>query len=110
MMTKITINLPTNVITDDELKDFLSDDPFVLGEAINTYGIPSIAEIDEIEIEELQTCNHEVTVVIKYTWSAYYGCRDMNTCDEEEDVLKGIRENNKLIFDKYVEPVREDEI
>jgi hypothetical protein len=107
---QIIIDIPAHVNTDAKLKDFIHEIIYQLEGAIDRQGVPPVAEIDNIEIQDITIDGADVYIDLEYSWSAYYGCRDMNAADDENEMISGKRQGNQLIFDKYVEPIRDDEI
>lgn len=107
---QIIIDIQAHVNTDAKLKDFIHEIIYQLEGAIDRQGVPPVAEIDNIEIQDITIDGADVYIDLEYSWSAYYGCRDMNAADDENEMISGKRQGNKLIFDKYVEPIRDDEI
>lgn len=65
------------------------------------------ATIDEISIEEVVIHEEGVAVHYSYTYSAYYGCDDMNYSDEETGTAFGKRVGTEWVFERHVSPERQ---
>jgi hypothetical protein len=50
------------------------------------------------KVEFAESDKSEVTLHYDFSWSAYYGCRDMNDGGDEEEEATGVYEGSNLIF------------
>jgi hypothetical protein len=74
---------------DDDEAGLSSTTLFEVAHALLEQQLDDRAQIDEVTVEEV-TINPDhpnvVTLELEIRWSAYYGCRDMNAADVENEV------------------------
>lgn len=104
-MKLIELEIPSDLETEDEIKDFLEENKNDYYGAMDFSDVPDRGNVDNVEIEEIQFDEKGVTIEYRYEWSVYYGCDDMDKADTEDGlVIEGKREGSKFIFEEFVNP------
>lgn len=62
------------------------------------------AQIDEVEVIEVEQDSDEISVTYEISFSAYYGCQDKNYSDLTQRTIHGRRSGMEWIFHLYVAP------
>lgn len=62
------------------------------------------AEVDSVELDEIDFDGDGVSIEYSYEYSAYYGCDDANVIDGDSGVIIGRRVGNTLVFDEFIYP------
>jgi hypothetical protein len=61
------------------------------------------AEIDDVEIDDVVVdADGDVRIHYTYTWSAFYGCDDMNKTDQTSGAVLGQKTDDKWLFEHHV--------
>lgn len=108
-MRKIEIDLEGHPA--ELIQEFLSGDPMsehtLLDPVVAAYNLPDHGDrailefvtINGVTLRINEAGYLEAVIEYEYGWSAYYGCKDMDTGDIESDVLVALINDNKLVFE-----------
>lgn len=110
----IEISIPTPGEEGDEIdlvdyfSDFICDDMGELGgellPALNLDTKDERATVHEVNIEDVEVTDGGVAVHYSYSYSAYYGCKDMDYADDEIGTAWGKKVGDKWVFERHVSP------
>lgn len=82
------------VLEHDELVDHL------IGDIETLYDFRAELEPDSFNVDSVEfEGKSKVYISYSFSWSAYYGCRDMCKVDTERDVVTAARKGNRLRFE-----------
>lgn len=92
----------------DYFSNFISND---MGElngdllvALNLDTKDERAIVYEVRIEDVETSDDGVAIHYSYSYSAYYGCKDMDYADDETGTTLGKKVGGRWVFERYVSP------
>ena len=108
----IEIDIPVADDPEDEVDlvtyfyDFIYSDGELGGPLLEAFDLEvsnSRAEIDDVEIDEA-TVDEDGDVETQYTftWSAFFGCDDMNKTDLNHGAVAGVKKDGKWLFEPHV--------
>jgi hypothetical protein len=109
-MIEIDVPVPEDEDEDVDLAayfyDFIYSDGELGGPLLEAFDLEvsnSRAEIDDVEIDEV-TVDDDGDVEIQYTftWSAFFGCDDMNKTDQSHGAVAGVKKDGKWVFEPHV--------
>lgn len=103
-MDTLLIEIPSHIEDDDELADWVrgNSEAFWPAMDLDASQHDDRANVDEVNITEVEIDERTVAIHYDYEYSAYYGCRDVNYSDTtDEEVIVGQRQGNTLLFEKF---------
>ena len=107
----IEINIPPaedEIELSDYFLEFIRTDDGELGgpllEAFDLEVSNSRAQIDDVEIDEVTVdADGDVEIQYTFTWSAHYGCDDMNKTDQSHGAVAGVKKDDRWLFEPHVQ-------
>jgi len=110
----IEIDIPTPEEEGDEIdlvdyfSDFICDGMGELGgellPALNLDTKDERATVYEVNIEDVEVTDDGVALHYSYSYSAYYGCKNMDYADDENGTVRGKKMGDKWVFARHVSP------
>lgn len=103
-MDRILIEVPPHIVNDEKLEDWLMDNTDLFSGAleIDTSHLDDRATVDDVRITEINVDKQTVVIRYEYDYSVFYGCRDMDGGDTEDDlVIVGNRQGNTITFETF---------
>lgn len=73
--------------------------------ALHLYVKDDRAVVDSVVIEDVELNAEGVAINYTYTYSAYYGCRDMNYADSDWGTVFGKKIGENWVFEHWVRPL-----
>jgi len=62
------------------------------------------ATVYKVAINDVEVTDDGVVIHYSYSYSAYYGCKDMNYADDENGTMRGKKMGDKWVFERHVSP------
>lgn len=115
MYRKTTVDLPVFVREDEDVKEWLQDNPDRWREAVDedVWQLDPRATYLEHEIEQIDVADGEILVQYTVEYDLYYGCRDINASGTDSREIVGKVIDGRVIFQTFEQPdpqARVDEI
>ena len=103
-MSKLIIKIPDFIEHDNDLEKWIHDnfELFYPSLDLDTSLYDDRAHLDKVNLIDIEIDIDSVTIHYEYEYSAYYGCKNMDSSGtSEEELIVGERKDNTLIFEQF---------
>lgn len=104
----IHIEIPNWVDIDDleDLRDYLNSEESLeqLYPALDLQTGIDRAVVDDVSISDLERDSNILCISYDFSYSAYYGCKDMNVADCDSRSIEAEIDDKTIILDRFVPP------
>ncbi|MEJ8675537.1 hypothetical protein [Chromobacterium amazonense] len=101
-----TVHIPSH-IEEDALVDWIKSNPdeFCRAMDLDASCYDERATLDQTTITDVEIDQDTVSIWYEFSYSAYYGCRDMNLAGTSDgDTIIGTRKGCALTFETFIAP------
>lgn len=99
-------DLPAHVRSDEEVRDWLGEEPDAWREALDleVWQLDPRNNYVHHEVLQIDVQDGRISVQYDVDFYAYFGCRDIDGSGQDQREIRGRVDNGRVVFETYVQP------